>query len=277
MQNLKGKTAFITGGAEGIGFHSARALAGQGMNIMLTDINTEKLEQAIATLKSEGIDVNGCVLDVSVRNQWDAALDKTISAFGSVHFLMNNAGVSVIGGQQNIEEQEWRWIIDVNLMGVVYGCQVFAPHIKSHGEGGHIMNVASMAGMQGIEFASPYCATKAAVVSLSESWRSELAHSGIEVSVLCPGFAKTKIYDSYRNRQQHYGGPVYFDDLVKLKPSRAASKEVGVTGIDVELVAERVVKGVLDNEMYVFTHPQFRQAQMDRFRLINTAFDSGDS
>ena len=117
--------------------------------------------------------VEGVVLDVAAREQWGAALDATLSAFDRVHFLLSNAGVSVIGGQQNIEEQEWRWIIDVNLMGVIYGCQVFAPHMKSHGEGGHIMNVASMAGLQGVEFASPYCATKAAVVSLSESWRSE--------------------------------------------------------------------------------------------------------
>jgi len=274
MRNLEGKTAFITGAADGIGFHSARALAKQGMNVMLADINAEKLQQAVEVLKGEGFAVESVVLDVAAREQWGPALDAALSAFGRVHFLMSNAGVSVIGSQQNIEQQEWRWIIDVNLMGVIYGCQVFAPHMKSHGEGGHIMNVASMAGLQGVEFASPYCATKAAVVSLSESWRSELAHSGIEVSVLCPGFAKTKIYDSYRNRQPQYGGPIYFDDLVKQKPSREASKEVVVTGVDVELIAERVVEGLLNNELYILTHPQFRQSQQARFEMIDTAFDS---
>lgn len=276
MQELQGKTAFITGGAEGIGFYSGWALARQGMNIVLADINAVLLEQAVEVLTKEGFSVEGIVLDVSSREQWNDAVTQAHQAFGNIHFLLNNAGVSVIGGQQSIQEQEWRWIIDVNLMGVVYGCNALASHMKDHGEGGHIMNVASMAGMQGIEFASPYCATKAAVVSLSESWRAELAHVGIEVSVLCPGFVKTKIYDSYRNRQSQYGGPEYFDDLVKVKPFRAGSKEVVVTGIDTEHVADRVVEGLLNNEMYIFTHPQFRESQMTRFDAIQSAFDRAD-
>ena len=276
MQNLPGKTAFISGGAEGIGFYSAWALARQGMNIVLADINAPLLEQSVNVLKNEGFAVAGLTLDVASREQWQDAVKQAQQWFGNIHFLLNNAGVSVIGGQQNIQEQEWRWILDVNLMGVVYGCNALAAHMKSHGEGGHIMNVASMAGMQGIEFASPYCATKAAVVSLSESWRTELAHIGIEVSVLCPGFVKTKIYDSYRNRQPQYGGPEYFDDVVKQKPSRAGSKEVVVTGIDTGQAAERVVEGLLNNELYIFTHPQFRESQSVRSAAIQSAFDRAD-
>lgn len=274
MKDLTGKTAFITGAAEGIGFYSARVLAQQGMKVMLSDINEEALQQAVASLSSEGLEVDSVVLDVSLGQQWAAAVEKTTAVFGNTHFLMSNAGVSVIGGHNKISEQDWRWVLDVNVMGVVYGCQAFAPLMKAHGEGGHIMNVASIAGVQGIQYGSPYCATKAAVVSLSESWRSEFARSGIEVSVLCPGFVRTKIYDSARNRQQRYGGPALFDDMVKAKPGMAANKEDVVTGIDVELAANRVLQGLLDNEQYIFTHPEFKDSQAARAAAISEAFDS---
>jgi short-subunit dehydrogenase len=190
---------------------------------------------------------------------------------------MSNAGVAVTGAQKYIEELDWRWIIDVNLMSVVYGCQVFAPHMKAHGEGGHIMNVASMAGLQGVSYSGPYCATKAGVVSLSEGWRIELEKDGIEVSVLCPGFVKSRVYDSMRNRQERYGGPVYHDDLVKIKPSRKTNKDIVVNGIDTEIAANRVLEGLLNNELYIITHPHYRDSQEERAQKIKAAFDNADA
>lgn len=277
MKDLKGKTAFITGGAEGIGFYSARVLANQGMKVMLADIDAQLLEQAVKTLKGEELVVEGVVMDVALRDEWDVAFKKTVETFGNIHFLMNNAGVAVTGAQKYIPELDWRWIIDVNLMSIVYGFQIFAPHMKAHGEGGHIMNVASMAGLQGVSYSGPYCATKAAVVSLSEGWRVELEKEGIEVSVLCPGFVKSRVYDSMRNRQARYGGPLYHDDLVKEKPGRKMNKDIVVNGIDTDIAANRVLEGLLNNELYIITHPHYRESQEERAQKIRAAFDSADA
>ena len=277
MKDLKGKTAFITGGAEGIGFHTARVLANQGMKVMLADIDAKMLDKAVKALKGEGLMADGVVMDVALRDEWELAFKKAVETFGNVHFLMSNAGVGVSGSQKNIEELNWRWIIDVNLMGVVYGCQLFAPHMKAHGEGGHIMNVASMAGLQGLSYAGPYCATKAAVVSLSEGWRVELEKDGIEVSVLCPAFVKSRIYDSMRNRQARYGGPVYHDDLVKIKPGLQTSKDIVVNGIDTDIVANRVLEGLLNNELYIITHPYYQESQEELAQKIKEAFITADA
>jgi NAD(P)-dependent dehydrogenase (short-subunit alcohol dehydrogenase family) len=277
MKNLKGKTAFISGGAEGIGFHSARVLANQGMKVMLGDIDAKMLDQAVKTLKSEKLTVEGVVMDVALRDEWEVAFKKTIETFGNVHFLMNNAGVAVTGAHKHIEELDWRWIIDVNLMGVLYGCLVFYPHMKAHGEGGHIMNVSSMAGLQGVSFSGPYCATKAAVVSLSECWRVEFEKDGIEVSVYCPGFVKSRVYDSMRNRQARYGGPIYHDDLVKTKPARKTNKDIVLNGINTEIAANRVLEGLLNNDLYIISHPHYRQSQEERAQKIREAFNRADA
>lgn len=277
MNNLKGKTAFITGGAEGIGFCAGRSLAKEGMNVMLSDINNDLLDESVKKLKSEGLNVEGLGCDVSVKSELEAAAKKTVDTFGKVHVLINNAAVSVIGAQKQISENDWRWILDVNILGVVFGTQVFMPLIKSHGEGGHIMNVASVAGINGISFGSPYCATKAAVISLTESWRTEFARDNIVVSVLCPGFFKTRIYDSMRNRQQRFGGPVHFDDLVKSAPHLALNKNEVTGGINPEIAGERVVEAIKNDEFYVFTHPHFRDLLEIRTKNLTEGFDRTDS
>lgn len=277
MKDLKGKTAFITGGAEGIGFYTGRVLAEQGMKVMLADIDAKMLEQAVKTLKDENLTVEGIVMDVALREDWNKAAQKTFDTFGNVHFLMGNAGVAVTGAQKHIAELDWRWIIDVNLMSIVYGGQVFAPHMAAHGEGGHIMNVSSIAGLLGVSYSGPYCATKAAVVSLSESWRVEMEKDGIEVSVLCPGFVKSRVYDSMRNRQERYGGPVYHDDIVKEKPARKANKDIVVNGIDTGIAANRVLEGLLANEPYIITHPHYRESQQQRSERLDAAFTSAEA
>lgn len=277
MQKLEGKTAFVTGGAEGIGYHIGRALAGRGMKVMLADIDETMLGQAVETLRAEGGNVAGVPCDVAVRQEMEKAAEKTVETFGSVHVLVNNAGVSVIGSQKYIPEENWRWIIDVNLMGVVYGAQVFVPLIESHGQGGHIVNVASMAGMKGLAYAGPYCATKAAVVALSEAWRAELEPVGIGVSVLCPAFVKSRIYDSMRNRQQRYGGPVYFEDMLRKKPHLINQKEFVINGIDTEIVGSRVLEAIESNEAYIFTHPHYRQVADERYKAVSKGFDDAEA
>ena len=137
---------------------------------------------------------------------FEAAALEAVAAFGKVHVVCNNAGVAVGGPIGTVRERDWDWIIDVNLKGVVYGTEMFVPLIKSHGEGGHIVNTASMAGMVSPPGMEPYCATKFAVVAMSEGWATQLAPLNIGVSVLCPGFVRTRIHESGRARQDKYGG-----------------------------------------------------------------------
>ncbi len=276
MKDINGKIALITGGAEGIGFHTAKVLGQQGMKLILVDINDDKLQEAVNALTNEAIEAEGVVMDVSVRAEWDTLAEKIKNSYGKLHFLMSNAGVSIIGSQRNMSESDWRWLIDVNLMGVVYGCQMAAPLMKAQEEGGHIMNVASIAGLHGVSYSGPYCATKAAVVSLSETWRTELAKDGIEVSVLCPGFVKSRIYDSGRIRQDRYGGQVHFEELVKQKPGLNGNKDVVVNGIDTEIAAARVLEGLMNNDAYIFTHPHFKQSQIERGEAIKAAFERAE-
>lgn len=202
MRELAGKTAFVTGGASGIGFALGRAFAEAGMKVMLADIETGALDAAVKSLHNVGPDVRGIECDVTDSASVERAAGASFGAFGNVHVICNNAGVAAGGGIEDIALDSWRWVLDVNLMGVVHGIRAFLPHMRAHGEGGHIVNTASMAGMQsGLGF-SPYTASKFAVVGMSEGLAPQLAPFGIGVSVLCPGFVRTRIGESGRNRPE---------------------------------------------------------------------------
>ena len=202
---FKGKTAIISGGAEGIGLSIAKALGEQQMNVVLADIDDKNLQKARAELESLGVPVLAVSLDVADELQWQSVAQQTVARFGKVHMVVNNAGVGGDSGPIESQAKEgWQWALDVNLMGVVYGAKVMVPLIKDHGEGGWIVNVASMAGMGGVPYSGAYNATKAAVVALSEAWAEELRVAGIHVAVLCPAFVQTRIYDSERNRPAQY-------------------------------------------------------------------------
>ena len=171
VNHYAGKTAVISGGAEGIGLSIAKALGEEKMNIVLTDIDKENLEKATLELESAGVPVLAVVLNVADEAQWQEVAERAVARFGKVHMVVNNAGVT--GDAGAIEDQNvkgWQWALEVNLMGVVYGAKVMIPLIKEHGEGGWLVNVASMAGFGGIPYGGVYNATKSAVVSLSESW-----------------------------------------------------------------------------------------------------------
>src|ERR1700726_2770322 len=207
MRELAGKTAFVTGGASGIGFALGRAFAEAGMKVMLADIETDALAAAVESLGNSGSDVRGVSCDVADPVSVERAAEASYEAFGNVHVVCNNAGVAGGSGIDNISLDNWRWVLDVNLMGVLHGIAAFLPHIRGHGEGGHFVNTASMAGMTGgggLGF-SPYTASKFAVVGLSEGRAAQLPPFGIGVSVLCPSFVRTGIGESGRNRPQRYG------------------------------------------------------------------------
>jgi NAD(P)-dependent dehydrogenase (short-subunit alcohol dehydrogenase family) len=272
MSKFIGKTAVISGGAEGIGLSIAKALGEQKMNIVLTDINEKNLQKASLELETIGVPVLPVVLDVAKEDQWQEVAEKAIARFGKIHMVVNNAGVGGESGSiENQNSRGWQWALDVNLMGVVFGAKVIVPLIKDHGEGGWIVNVASMAGMGGTPYGGAYTATKAAVVAVSESWAGELESEGINVSVLCPAFVQTRIYDSERNRQSQYKSDKKSSISENVFLNKA--KKMVENGIEVSIVGKRVVEALNDGEFYIFTHPNYRPLVEERSSQINAAFE----
>ena len=270
----------VSGGAEGIGFAVAQAVGREGMNVVITDVSTDMLRKAEAALSEQGIVVLALEADARKESEWERVADAALDKFGAIHAVMNNAGVGGGGSSGPIEEhsaEDWRWTIDVNLMGVVFGVKTMVPHIKAAG-GGWILNVASMAGMNGFPYGGAYNATKLAVAGLSEGWAMELAPFGIHVAALCPGFVKTRIYLSDRVRPAEYD--IGHRDLIKsdedLGPevmSAGISTEVK-NGIDPDMLAARVIESLNARDTYIFTHPSFRDGVGERYAMIDRCFES---
>tara|TARA_R110000868_G_scaffold6865_10_gene38160 strand:- start:924 stop:1811 length:888 start_codon:yes stop_codon:yes gene_type:complete len=275
MSGFSGKTIVISGGAEGIGFSIAMAMGKQGMNVVLGDIDANQLKLAETELQQAGIQVITAQMDVTKLEQWQALAEQTIARFGKIHMLVNNAGVG--GGTGSIEQtdnNEWRWVMDVNLMGVINGTQVIVPHIKQHGEGGWLLNVASMAGMGGVPYGGAYTASKVAVVGMSESWFAELQAHNIQVSVLCPAFVKTRINLSMRNKQSDYKTEGAKKEATAQQAAMAAHMQKIIdNGLPVEIVGERVVEALKAKELYIFTHPNYRPTTQARAKAIDAAFE----
>jgi NAD(P)-dependent dehydrogenase (short-subunit alcohol dehydrogenase family) len=273
MLELAGKTAFVTGGASGIGFALGRAFAEAGMKVMLADVETGALSAAVKNLEDTGPGIRGITCDVADPASVEAAAKETYRIFGNVHIVCNNAGVATGGGIDIISLENWRWVLDVNLLGVLHGVRTFLPHIRAHGEGGHFVNTASMAGINGGLGFSPYTASKFAVVGMSEGLAMQLEPHGIGVSVLCPSFVRTRIGESSRNRPAQYGPAPVLDPA---SPAAAMVAEIArqlEQGLSPAAVAERVLAAVRGNELYVFTHPGMRAEVEERFAAILTAMD----
>jgi NAD(P)-dependent dehydrogenase (short-subunit alcohol dehydrogenase family) len=275
MQDLVGKTAFVTGGASGIGLALGRAFVEAGIKVMLADIEAEALTGAVRALQGTGPGVRGVICDVADPASVDDAANAAYQTFGTVHVVCNNAGVGGGSGVDAISLDTWRWVLDVNLMGVLHGIRTFLPHIRAHGEGGHIVNTASMAGMNsGLGF-SPYAASKFAVVNMSEGLAKTVAPLGIGVTVLCPGFVRTRIWESGRNRPERYGPALTPDPTSEAGRLLAKLVEYGQSGLDPSDVAAQVLHAVRGNELYVFTHhsAEWRAELKERFDTILTAMD----
>lgn len=248
MQNLKDKVAFITGAASGIGFEIARSLANKGVNLMLSDTSEKKLLTAKNKILEEShfnkITIDSIECDVADYKRMQEAAEYTLKIFGKVHILINNAGVSFTGKPGEIPISDWHWIVNTNLMGIVYGVELFLPIIRSHNEGGYIVNTASMAGHWAQKKMGPYNTTKFAVVGYSESLRADLKEEKIGVSVLCPGWVSTNIINSDINRPSGYKKSSWTDEeILFLKNS-----------LDPKIVGQLVVDSIIKNRMYIFTH-----------------------
>ena len=271
MHQLEGKTAVVTGAASGIGLGLARTLARNGMAIVLCDISGDRLDAALAEVRALGARAIAVVTDVSDRAAVERAAKEAQSAFGSIHVVCNNAGVTMHGKSvAELTPSEWDWVIGVNLYGVIHGVQAFLPLIRSHGEEGHIVNTASIAGFQVRpgRRSGAYATTKFAVVALSESLAQDLADTPIGVSVLAPAAVNTQIYRSGENRPARFGGPyaVPGNDL----QDRLEAQLKG--GLDPDTVGERVVRAIREREFFVFTHMETRDWLDERHQRIRDAY-----
>ena len=268
MEQLRNRVAVITGGASGIGFATAEALAREGTRIVLADIERGALEAAAAKIRALGVAAEGVVCDVSDRKSVEALADAAFEKMGAVHVVFLNAGVAVSGPVVNMTHDDWRWVIDVDLWGVIHGVESFAQRIVEQGEGGHIAATASFAGMVPNIWLGAYCVAKYGVVALMEVLHRELREHGIGTSVLCPMRVRTNIDASGRNRQRDYGGPE--------KQNYPEPDESQMAGrmIDVADVARLVVDGIRHNKLYLFPHPESREFIQRRFKRIDQAFES---
>jgi NAD(P)-dependent dehydrogenase (short-subunit alcohol dehydrogenase family) len=274
MDQFKGKTAFVTGGASGIGLALCRAFGARGMNVALADVEAAACTEAVAILRREGTKVIGMTCDVSDRSSLAQAAAKTFAEFGNVHILCNNAGVSRAGPIESIAPSDWDWVIGVNLKGLVHGLQLFLPHMKAHGEPGHIVNTASINGVAGAPLAGPYSATKFATVGISEVLAAELADSPLGVSVLCPSWVRTRMLDNGRNRHAQFGGPIALDLDGRNAERNKRYAEALATGLDPAEVARLVLDAIVARRLYVFTHADNRPEVERRFARMMKGFEA---
>ena len=272
MRELAGKVAFVTGAASGIGLGIATALAQAGVKVMLCDIEQDALDGAVARLAATNASVAGVLADVSLKDQLQAAADRTLNEFGKVHILVNNAGVGGGGDYGSWTQASWDWTLGVNLMSVVWGIEIFGPLLEAHGEGGHIVSTASIAGLSG-GVNPAYNVTKYGVVALSEGLRVSMAPRGIGVSVLCPGFIKTRIMDSERNVPSRFGAVEGMIGDGDESEFAKVAREAIAQGIDPLYVGELVREGIEQNWDYIVTDTMFEPNIDQRFADIKAAFD----
>ncbi len=259
MKDLKGRTAVITGGASGIGRATAERLADKGVKLVLADIEEAVLDETVAQMAAGGAEVIGVVTDVADLTSVEAMRDAALERFGSVQIVFNNAGV---GGGPTITSPPamWDWVLGVNVDGVINGMATFLPHLLAQDEG-HIVNTASLAGLGGVPGMGPYCASKFAVVGMSESlyYELQMIGSNVHCSVLCPGFTKTRIHESDRNI------PSNLEALLEeptAKQAASFAKKAVENGIEVGIVAEAVAESIVDERFWILTHERVALATM---------------
>jgi NAD(P)-dependent dehydrogenase (short-subunit alcohol dehydrogenase family) len=260
MRQIEGRTAFITGGGSGVGLGMAKVFSRAGMKVVIADIRQDHLDQAMGEFAGRN-DVHAIRLDVADREAFANAADEAERVFGKVHLVCNNAGINLFNDMAEASYDDWDWVLGVNLGGVVNGVQTFIRRIRSHGEGGHIVNTASMASFISGAGAGIYTASKFAVRGLSEALRYSLAPHNIGVSVLCPGLVKSAIYESDKIR------PPELSANASKAPEAFMTRLAAVHehGMDPVEVGEKVLAAVKANQLYIFPHPEFRDELKELF------------
>jgi len=259
MRDLDGKVAVVTGSASGIGRAVATRFAQAGMRVVLADIEEGALTKTAASMTEAGHTVLPVVTDVSSFDSVEALAKQAVAHFGAVHLVHNNAGVGVGGFIWQASEEDWKWVLGVNLWGVINGVRAFVPVMIDQGEPAHVVNTASMAGLISVPFLGPYNVSKHGVVTLSETLQRELQIVGapIRVSVLCPGVVQTNIFESQRNRPENLRGEGSqgFEALMQNGADPGALGAFGQV-IAPEAVADDVHDAVVNDRFYILTHPE---------------------
>ena len=272
MKDLSGKTAIVTGAASGIGLGIATALAEQGANVVMADIQKDVVEQAAHALSGTNKRVMPVRIDVTQEQSVLDALARAEREYGKLHIACNNAGVPMHGTRLiDVPQRDWEFVIGVNMWGVIHGIRHFVPAILKHGEEGHVVNTASVAGFQNRRGTDqgPYSMTKYAVLSLSEALEIELEGTSVGVSVLCPGPIATNIARGARNRPDHMGGP-----QVRATDEATLSERLATTGLDPKRVGERVVDAIRARTFYAFVSAVPADVIKARHRRIEEALNS---
>ncbi len=264
-----GKTAFITGGGSGIGLGIGTAFLNAGMRVVLADLREDHLAQAMESLRAVGHTdrVHTLRVDVTDRDGMASVAVEAQKRVGPIHVLVNNAGIGIEGPLSKATFRDWDIGLGVNLGGVINGLQTFLPGMRAHGEGGHVINTASLAAFVTMPASMAiYAAGKAAVVALTESIREELAHESIGVTLLCPGPVKSRIHELAEN-VAHLGPSQAFVEAAR----RLAARPVSNLWMEPLEVGERVLKAVRNNDAYVITHGEWRARVVSRLETVLAA------
>jgi NAD(P)-dependent dehydrogenase (short-subunit alcohol dehydrogenase family) len=257
MKQFEGKTAVVTGAASGIGRALAERFAQARMQVVLADIEKDALDRAVRELEERQYRVIGVVANTMVRDSVEALAKKAIDEFGKVHVVCNNAGIAAMAGGMKpiweVSDRDWQWVMGVNFYGVLYGIQAFVPHMLAHGEEGHIVNTASLAGV--MPGGGTYGVSKHGVLSLTESLHQSLLmqNAKIGASVLCPGFVNTNIFDAERNRPKDLATKA--TDAEPSPEMREMGRAMLAAGKQPSDVAEIVFKSIEENRFYILPHP----------------------
>jgi NAD(P)-dependent dehydrogenase (short-subunit alcohol dehydrogenase family) len=271
MRDLKGKVAVVTGGASGIGRAMAERFAREGMKIVLADVEAAPLAQAREEIGRGGVEAIAVQTDVSRWEQVEQLAKRTFEAFGTAHVVCNNAGIGSGGAAAwETSQADWEWTIGVNLWGVIHGVRAFVPRLVEQGEG-HIVNTASIAGLITVPGMAPYCVTKEGVVALSECLHHDLTVRGaskVKVSVLCPAWVKTKISDSERNRPTSLPRTARQGSTDQERVIEGAVRAAVAGGIPPEVVADKVLKAIVEERFWILTHSKTKKLIEKRMRGI---------
>ncbi|MBI4517790.1 MAG: SDR family NAD(P)-dependent oxidoreductase [Deltaproteobacteria bacterium] len=278
MDAFRDRVAVITGGAGGIGMAMARAFAARGAKLVLADLDEAALARATGELTAAGAQVLGVATDVTQLASIGALAEAARRRFGAVHIVCNNAGIAIFGEVRQATHQDWEFTMGVNFWGVVHGVETFVPLLIEQGAGGHIVNTASMAGLVGMQWLGIYCASKFAVVGLSEALQRELKPHGIGVSVLCPMIVATDINaNSMRMRPKRLRNPGQDAPVAESNPPAEVPAD-GLKGgvIQPEEVGRRVVRAIDRGDLYIVTHPEQREFLRRRAAKLDAMFEEGN-
>ena len=265
MKDFDGKIAFITGGASGLGLGLAKVLTEAGCKVVIVDIRQDHLDEALAYFRGKNAAVHAIKLDITDRAAYARAADEVERVFGGPpQLLFNNAGVNTFGPTEKSTYEDWDWLMGVLLGGVINGMQTFVPRMIAAGQGGYIVNTSSMGGFQGSDAAAIYCAAKAAVNNLSESYNKSLKKYGIGVSVCCPANIKSNIAEATLTRPEHLKntGYVVNDDSIN------SLRRIHSAGMEPTELAGHVKKGIEDEQLYIIPYPEAKEGMEKHFKEI---------